>query len=374
MYDVVVVGAGIVGLAHALSAARRGQRVLVVDRHSRPIGASIRNFGLVWPIGQPLGPRFERALRSRSVWMAIAEQTGMYCRSSGSLHLVHEVDEYCLIEEFAQDCSEAGLDVKVLTADETVAIAPHVVRNGLLGSLWSPYELNVDPRQAIPMIVEYLQKSHGVEFLFGVNVVAVHGTSLFCQDVEIDFGHAYVCTGQDFEVMVPELKKQHELQRVKLQMLRTSSPSSEWTLGPALCAGLTLLHYDSFKNLDSIGPLRERIETTRSEYVHNGIHVLVSQGADGQLILGDSHEYGPSPDPFIRTRVNELILDEIRRVMYMPNVTIDETWVGVYARNSGASEYVERVTDAITIVNGLGGAGMTLSFGLAEEVVGGTFQ
>jgi FAD dependent oxidoreductase TIGR03364 len=306
--------------------------------------------------------------------MAVAEQTGMYCRASGSLHLVHEIDEYCLIEEFAQDCIEAGIEVKILTADDTVGAAPCVVRDGLLGSLWSPYELNVDPRQAIPMIVEYLKTSFGVEFLFGVNIVAVHGNSVFGHDVEIDFEHAYVCTGQDFEVMVPELKRQPELQRVKLQMLRTSSPSSEWSLGPALCAGLTLLHYDAFKNLDSIGPLRARIENTRAEYVRNGIHVLVSQGADGQLILGDSHEYGPSPDPFIRTRVNELILDEIRRVMYMPNVRIDETWIGVYARNSGASEYVERVTEAITIVNGLGGAGMTLSFGLAEEVVGGTYR
>jgi glycine/D-amino acid oxidase-like deaminating enzyme len=55
MHDVIVVGAGIVGLAHALAAARRGRRVLVIDRDARANGASIRNFGFVTVTGQERG-------------------------------------------------------------------------------------------------------------------------------------------------------------------------------------------------------------------------------------------------------------------------------------------------------------------------------
>jgi glycine/D-amino acid oxidase-like deaminating enzyme len=55
-YDLAIVGAGILGLAHALAAARQGRRVVVIDREARAIGASVRNFGFVTVTGQSAGP------------------------------------------------------------------------------------------------------------------------------------------------------------------------------------------------------------------------------------------------------------------------------------------------------------------------------
>ena len=66
--DLLVVGAGIVGLAHAWAGARRGWRVVVVERDAACIGASIRNFGFVTVTGQQRGGWMVEGLTYRDRW------------------------------------------------------------------------------------------------------------------------------------------------------------------------------------------------------------------------------------------------------------------------------------------------------------------
>ena len=54
-FDVIVAGMGIVGMAHAYAAARKGMRVLVVDTDHQASGASVRNFGFITVTGQEEG-------------------------------------------------------------------------------------------------------------------------------------------------------------------------------------------------------------------------------------------------------------------------------------------------------------------------------
>ena len=72
-YDLAVIGAGVLGLAHALAAARRGKRVVVIDRDAQANGASIRNFGFVTVNGQQAGDCWALARRTREVWAEVAE-------------------------------------------------------------------------------------------------------------------------------------------------------------------------------------------------------------------------------------------------------------------------------------------------------------
>ena len=89
----IVIGAGIAGLATARALAIKGYSVKVIERTHKAVGASIRNFGMIWPIGQPSGKLYERALQSKSIWKQICTEASIWYHESGSLHLAHSADE-----------------------------------------------------------------------------------------------------------------------------------------------------------------------------------------------------------------------------------------------------------------------------------------
>jgi FAD dependent oxidoreductase TIGR03364 len=368
-FDVAVVGAGIVGLAIAYTAAKKGQKVAVFERNPRAVGASVRNFGLIWPIGQPAGNLLDRALRSREVWLEIAAASGIWLQQNGSLQLAFHDDEMAVLHDFYRYTAGAGYQIKLLSPGETLACSPAVKSKGLKGALWSTTECTVTSRQAIPQIAAFLEKELQIEFYFGTAVTRVEPSILsdFYETWQAE--RIFICSGAEFETLYPKVFRESGITKCKLQMLRTASQPAGWNLGASLCAGLTLLHYSSFASLESLAPVRARYERENPDFARYGIHVLVSQNCFGEIILGDSHEYGWDVSPFDSENINRLILGYLDSFAGFPASAIAETWHGVYPKIPGRSDFVLEVEPGVRIVNGLSGAGMTMSFGLAQELV-----
>ncbi|MFN9456493.1 MAG: FAD-dependent oxidoreductase [Acidobacteriota bacterium] len=99
--DVAVVGGGILGLAHAYQAAKAGRRVVLFERSPRAMGASIRNFGMLWPMGQPAGRMHQMAMTSRAHWLDVIAAARLPHYPTGSLHVVYREDEATVAQEFA---------------------------------------------------------------------------------------------------------------------------------------------------------------------------------------------------------------------------------------------------------------------------------
>jgi glycine/D-amino acid oxidase-like deaminating enzyme len=107
--DVIVVVGGIMGLAFAWEAARHGRRVTLLERSDAARGASIRNFGMVWPVGQPAGELHGLAMRSRARWLALRDAETLWARECGSVHVVLEDDEAAVLTEFATRAPDLGV-------------------------------------------------------------------------------------------------------------------------------------------------------------------------------------------------------------------------------------------------------------------------
>jgi FAD dependent oxidoreductase TIGR03364 len=367
--DVAIVGAGILGLAHAYVAAKSGKSVMVIEKNGRAAGASVRNFGMVWPIGQPAGTMLELSLRSRELWVEVLDLAKLPRRETGSLHLTYRADEAAVAQEFAQLGPKLGYQCSWLNPAEVLERSHAVEPDGLLGALWSNTELTVDPRQIIQSLPTFLARRYNVQFFFGTAVTAIEPPILYSGNGQWHAETVIVCNGDDFETLYPRHFAASGLTRCKLQMMRTAPQPGGWQLGPSLAAGLTLRFYPAFQVCTTLQALARRIAEETPEYDRWGIHALVSQTADGALTLGDSHEYGLSVDIFNKEEIDELILRYTRQFLRAPDLTVAERWYGVYARHPKKPLVVMQPDDGVRVVASPGGSGMTLSFGVAEQSI-----
>ncbi|WP_422926319.1 TIGR03364 family FAD-dependent oxidoreductase [Singulisphaera sp. PoT] len=368
-FDDAVVGAGIVGLAHAYHLARRGRKVLVFERGPRASGASVRNFGMLWPIGQAPGPIRDLAVRSVEVWRGVLAESGLWHAPVGSLHLAYHEDEEQVLREFVAKAKASGIECDLLAPGEVVKRAPGVRPEGLRVGMWSPTEVSVDPRQIVAGLPEYLSREFGVTFRFGTVVTDYDHPTITAGGETWSADKIWVCSGDDYETLYPEAFGEHQLVRCKLQMMRSAPIEGGWRLGPMLAAGLTLRHYRAFEDCPTLPELKARVARENPEFDRFGIHVMASQNGLGEVVVGDSHEYGDDIEPFDKAMIDEIILRYLMTFLAVPGFRIASRWNGIYAKHPNIPYMVANPGEGATAVTVSSGLGMTLSFGLAEQVV-----
>jgi FAD dependent oxidoreductase TIGR03364 len=365
-FDDAIVGAGVLGLAHAFHLARQGRRVVVFERSARACGASVRNFGMLWPIGQPHGAMREMALRSREFWLEVLPKADLWHEQTGSLHLAYHADEAQVLEEFVGS-RESGCEL--LSARQVIDRSPVVKTQGLVAGMWSATETCVDPRQVIARLPGWLEREFGVHFEFGTAVTAFDRPQVTAGGEQWQAQRLIVCSGDDFQTLYPETFAGQGFLRCKLQMMRSQSYAGRLKLGPMLAGGLTLRHYKNFQDCPTLATVKARVARENPAYDQYGVHVMASQNGAGELILGDSHEYDADIEPFDKPEIDRLILDYLHTFLNVPDLEIAARWHGIYAKHPREAYFVAQPAPGATVVTCVGGAGMTLSFGLADQVV-----
>jgi D-hydroxyproline dehydrogenase subunit beta len=370
-FDVAVIGAGIVGLAHALAAARLGKRVIVIDRDAQANGASIRNFGFITVSGQQAGACWQRAMRSRDVWAEVAPKAGIAVEHRGLCVVARRPEARAVLEAFV--VTEMGRACRMLTAQQAV---DHVgaLRTGAVDRvLWSPHELRVESRSAIPLLARWLEQFFGVTFLRATLVKDVAPPRIETTRGVVAAETAIVCPGTDFLSLFPERIAAYNVTTCKLHMLRVDPASAAPALDAAVMSDLGLVRYLGYAELPEAAALRLRLEAEQATALAHGVHLIAVRSDDGSLVVGDSHHYGDAADPFAPAFVDDIIMDEFDAVFDLSNRRILERWVGYYSSAPDQLMFCDRVRDDIRIVMVTSGTGASTAFAIAEEVMGEMF-
>ena len=362
-------GAGIVGLAHAAAAIRRGLRVAIVERDVRPSQASIRNFGFVTVSGQAAGLSRERALRTRKIWMEVAAAAGIPILQRGAVVVARREEALAVLEEFAGGAMGEGCALwdAGRARHEIPALASSVA-----GALWSPHELRVEAREALPLLATWLE-SRGVAFTWGAAALHMDAHSLRHSNGALEAECFVFAPGSDVATLFPEVARRVGLRLCKLQMMRLAPQAGAWRLPGVALSDLSLVRYEGFASQPSAAALRARLERECPVELECGVHLIVAQGADGSLVVGDSHAYGDAADPFASARVEALILDELRALLRLSLEQVWERWVGFYPVSQVGPVVSEPIGANAQLVVVTSGTGMSTAFAIGEETIDALF-
>lgn len=366
--DLVIIGSGIVGLAHAYHAHRRGLTVRVIERDSRPNGASIRNFGHCCITAQH-GDLLDTAYRSREGWLQAANDIGFWAPDSGAYVVARSEKEMAVVEEMALD---RGTDaVKLLGVDGIRAALGGNPDPAIVGGAHLPADLRVDPRTTAGEIADWLQRQDGVHFEWSTSVRDVGQGTVSTSRGEFRGGKVVVCVGHDMDYLFPELAARYQVQRCALQMALATAPD-EFTQDGAILTGTSMTRYDGFTSQPSAAAVREEIYGHSPELIDMVANVMFARRPDGTVLLGDSHVYGSTVDPFLDDWWTDRLVGEIGKVLGT-QLNVTQRWQGVYANSPLTSLLIDEVDDQTRVVTVTSGIGMTLSFGIGAQGIDSLF-
>ena len=272
----------------------------------------MRNFGFVTVTGQQAGDCWRRALRSRDVWAEIAPQAGIAIAAARAADGRAPAGGAGRAGGFRRDARWAR--TAGCCAPREIAAYGEGLRTGAFaGALYSPHEVRVESREAIPKLAAWLAERHGVTFLRETAVRTPRRRGWRPAAATIEAEAVVVCPGDDFHTLHADRIAAYGLTRCKLHMMRLAPERYDARL-PVVMSDLGLVRYLGYAELPPAPALQARLEAEQGAQLEHGVHLIVARSADGSLVVGDSHHYGATPDPFAPSFVDDLILEEYAAV------------------------------------------------------------
>ena len=247
-YDLVVVGGGVLGTFHAYHALKKGLKVALVEKDSKPSGATVRNFGQVVPSGMNTKWQ-EYGRKSLRIYKKIHSKFDISVRQEGSIYLASNDEEVQLIEEL-KEINRANEYTSILfTKTECLKRYPGLKESYVKAGLFFPEEITIEPLIMIGKIHMYLQKK-GLHVFYNSKVLdcTVSGNkvrSLMADNQILFSSKVIICNGSEFKTLYPKLFAESDLEISKLQMMKTV-PQVNYKIPGSILTGLSIRGYEAF--------------------------------------------------------------------------------------------------------------------------------
>ena len=395
--DLVVVGAGIVGLAHAIEAHARGHSVLVVERDARPGGSSARRSGHVAVTTQDAAT-LSCALASRERWLKLGREVGFRAKDTGAVVVARSTAELAVLDDLV--AARDG-DAALLTAPEATERAG-VAPDGVVGGAFLPLDLRVEVADALGTLAAWLDAQPRADVARSTTAWAFEAgsgrTLVRTSRGEVVARRVLVAVGPDLDRHFPAEAARAGVRHDVRQVLRVAAPDGGAPGGapggpahdaPVVLGGTTLLRDAAYTHSPSRADVREHLRTVDPELLDTDVHLAFTRhsGADGDtLVLGDARPPAlGSPDGTDRHPARSEAADEallraastllggplrVRGRWTVPDVVLPRPRRGPFAGTPfGVSDPVPGVT-TVTVGDGLG---TTTALGLAAKVLDGLF-
>lgn len=146
-FDVIVVGAGVVGCSIAYHLTKAGLKTALFDRGQVGAGASGANFGMVQSDDVELKHSIPMMLASYSRYDHLEEELGMSVgfKRIGALLLLSTEEQWKTTEERVKILSQAGIPSELITPEQIKEIEPMVDHTHLYGAGYSSYQGKLNP-------------------------------------------------------------------------------------------------------------------------------------------------------------------------------------------------------------------------------------
>jgi glycine/D-amino acid oxidase-like deaminating enzyme len=341
-FDVIIVGAGIVGAACAFECSAAGLSVAVIEDIAIAAGATGAAMGHI-VLMDDSEAQFALTNYSQKLWRSLQTELAVDCDYSqtGTLWIAAGDEELRAVYRKHSQFRERGVETEIVDANKLTALEPHL-RQGLAGALLVSSDALVSPPRAAAYLLDRAI-DRGARTFFDSRVDRLDDDGVVLNNGARLSGSAMInAAGARAAQLTPTLPV---VARKGHLVITDARPG--------------FVHHQ----LVELGYLHSAHQSTGDSVAFN-----VQPKKSGQILIGSSRQYGATNDKLDAGILSRMLARAAEYMPEIPSFLALRAWTGLRAASPDNLPLIGKVTgyNRVYAATGHEGLGITTSLGTAK--------